>query len=662
MRTRLFGAWKTLPVAALLFAFWINARAQNVTQNFSWTVTGTGTETWYTDDLVYHTVQVSGNQTTDWTVGVSGTAYYSDNVSAIYDDGSAGCGVTGYFNDYDEWVGFPPVELGDPGKHSGSFTVTAGGTYDLYANEYDGGASLSVSFPYDYQWDAHTATRTNSETGSNSVSVPDGQKNCYGFYCPPQPQNGGTMSNISYSVACANPNVELFFSDTETTTTANPNAYIIAVAPLPGEVTYVTTTTNYAVSGRSSTIGNAWSPTPWATGYEFVSAKYFNGVWQTPVTNAVAGTSFLDTGIPPGTPCEYYVIATNVSGAAAPSVTSWPFAAVPPLPGQATSLWTTTNHAVSGGSVSIGTAWSPTPWAAGYELVSDKYINGVWQTPVTNAVAVTSFLDTGIPPGTPCEYYVIATNFVGNGMASPTNWPFAVGPYLGVPQMIPGHIQVQDYDVGGNGWAYNGTDPTNHGDFRTSEGVELTDSEIAETGYYKIFYTSPGEWVNYTVNVQHSGLYSIILSAGKIDGASTNHIEIDGVNVTGPLMIANTGSWNYQLLRTDGIYLASGLHVLRLAMDGCGPDWGNGNFNDLNVVADAPQIQAIPGSLGVWTNHFGFTITGLSNQVVVIEGCTNLYNPNWVPLQTNVLGTNALLFGDPAWTNYRSRFYRVFTP
>ncbi len=73
-----------------------------------------------------------------------------------------------------------------------------------------------------------------------------------------------------------------------------------------------------------------------------------------------------------------------------------------------------------------------------------------------------------------------------------------------------------------------------------------------------------------------------------------------------------------------------------------------------------PQVQ--PGSFGVRSNQLGFTITGSSNLVVVIEACTNLANPTWSPVQTNTLNGNSLYFTDPNWTNYSSRFYRVTWP
>ncbi len=74
-----------------------------------------------------------------------------------------------------------------------------------------------------------------------------------------------------------------------------------------------------------------------------------------------------------------------------------------------------------------------------------------------------------------------------------------------------------------------------------------------------------------------------------------------------------------------------------------------------------PQAQTSDASFGVRTNCFGFTITGNSNLVVVVEA-SSLANPTWVPLQTNTLTGGSCYFSDPDWTNYPVRFYRLRSP
>ena len=67
-------------------------------------------------------------------------------------------------------------------------------------------------------------------------------------------------------------------------------------------------------------------------------------------------------------------------------------------------------------------------------------------------------------------------------------------------------------------------------------------------------------------------------------------------------------------------------------------------------------------SSGVQTNRFGFTITGSSSLVIVVEACTNLVNPIWSPVGTNTLTGGSAYFTDPLWTNYPARFYRLRSP
>ena len=83
-------------------------------------------------------------------------------------------------------------------------------------------------------------------------------------------------------------------------------------------------------------------------------------------------------------------------------------------------------------------------------------------------------------------------------------------------------------------------------------------------------------------------------------------------------------------------------------------------LNDLST--DCLQRQISSASPGVRTNEFGFNITGTSNMAVVVEASTNLANPTWFPLRTNTLTGGSCYFSDPQWTNYSSRFYRLYWP
>lgn len=85
-----------------------------------------------------------------------------------------------------------------------------------------------------------------------------------------------------------------------------------------------------------------------------------------------------------------------------------------------------------------------------------------------------------------------------------------------------------------------------------------------------------------------------------------------------------------------------------------------GLWPDVNGVPTAHWLpKVMPEGLGVQAGQFGFNVGWAEGQTVVVEACTNLAGPVWIPLATNTLGYTAYFFGDSLWTNYPGRFYRV---
>jgi hypothetical protein len=86
---------------------------------------------------------------------------------------------------------------------------------------------------------------------------------------------------------------------------------------------------------------------------------------------------------------------------------------------------------------------------------------------------------------------------------------------------------------------------------------------------------------------------------------------------------------------------------------GWGPTYGD--LPTVMLAVPAPQVGT--GSAGVKPGGFGFTITGIVNQTIVVEASTNL--TNWQSIWTNTLSTGATNFVDPQWLNHPRRFYRL---
>ena len=69
------------------------------------------------------------------------------------------------------------------------------------------------------------------------------------------------------------------------------------------------------------------------------------------------------------------------------------------------------------------------------------------------------------------------------------------------------------------------------------------------------------------------------------------------------------------------------------------------------------SVQCAQGSRSFVSNHFGFYLSGMPGQDVVIETSTNLLN--WTPMLTNTLLTGYYYYDDPQSATAPCRFYRV---
>ncbi|NLG16316.1 MAG: carbohydrate-binding protein [Fibrobacter sp.] len=165
-------------------------------------------------------------------------------------------------------------------------------------------------------------------------------------------------------------------------------------------------------------------------------------------------------------------------------------------------------------------------------------------------------------------------------------------PYGTSPHQIPGRIEAEEYDQGGEGTAYHEADENgNEGqtDFRNDQvDIEATTDQ---SGSYNIGYALEGEWLEYTVNVAATGTYNIELRAA-VDGDGRNlKIEMDGVNISGNVELPNTGGWQtWTTVTVNDVELTAGEHVMRITFNA---DYMNLNFIEFKMPAEADNSRYI---------------------------------------------------------------------
>ena len=107
-------------------------------------------------------------------------------------------------------------------------------------------------------------------------------------------------------------------------------------------------------------------------------------------------------------------------------------------------------------------------------------------------------------------------------------------------------------------------------------------------GGYDLGWVFAGEWLNYTVNVAAAGTYDLEFRVASAGAGGTFHLEVNGVNKTGPLTVPNTGGWQtWTTIRKTAVSLSAGQQVWRLVMDTNGASTAVGNFNYLRAIASS---------------------------------------------------------------------------
>ena len=144
--------------------------------------------------------------------------------------------------------------------------------------------------------------------------------------------------------------------------------------------------------------------------------------------------------------------------------------------------------------------------------------------------------------------------------------PYKDTVYKGGYQVIPGKLQCEYYDFGGEGIAFHDSDSTNSGsgglnkadgsylhEFRINEAVDISytkfqDPPVDNSPYnfiepskdqLYVGWTKAGEWTKYSINVETDGTYQLGLmytanQSGKIS------FSVNDIDVSGPLLIPST--------------------------------------------------------------------------------------------------------------------------
>jgi endo-1,3(4)-beta-glucanase len=233
-------------------------------------------------------------------------------------------------------------------------------------------------------------------------------------------------------------------------------------------------------------------------------------------------------------------------------------------------------------------------------------------------------------------------------------------PFLGTPFVIPGIIEVGNYDAfeGGIGQniTYVDSSQNNEGDYRTDEYVDATnDTSEGKT----LGWITAGEWLEYSIDVQTPGKYNLEIryASGNPNGGGPFYLEIDGVKISLDIDLSHTNGWgNWASKTINNIEFTGGKHILRLVVSSGEFNLGKMDFEYASPLDYVPPIANAGENVVVIIPETTATLDGvLSNDPdgeVITYLWEQIYGPSTISFDDTTLVS-------PSISNLEEGIYKI---
>jgi len=258
---------------------------------------------------------------------------------------------------------------------------------------------------------------------------------------------------------------------------------------------------------------------------------------------------------------------------------------------------------------------------------------------------------------------MVARVHAGGGFSMTNAIQVTVGeqvPYLGTPFQVPGTIQAGNYDIFqagiGQNIAYYDSSANNEGTYRPTEYV---DANMVPNEGPTVGWITSGEWLEYTIDVQASGLYTATVryASGNGGGGGPFRFEIDGVAISADASVAATGDWGAWANKVvNNVALTQGQHVLRFVAVGGGFNLGNMTFALAGPLPYIPPVANAGDNVTVTLPATTATLDGSGSNDP--EGQAITYS--WVQVYgPSIITFNSATSPSPTVSNLVAGVYKV---
>lgn len=146
-------------------------------------------------------------------------------------------------------------------------------------------------------------------------------------------------------------------------------------------------------------------------------------------------------------------------------------------------------------------------------------------------------------------------------------------PYGAEPLALPARLEVEDYDRGGEGYAFSDTTGANQGGaYRPEEPVDL-EPTTDDGGGANLAFVETDEWIEYSATLDEGGDLRVLVRAASDAGGGSATLRVRspqrGAEYLLPLALPDTGGWqSWTTVDAGDLSLPAGGYILRLEIDG----------------------------------------------------------------------------------------------
>lgn len=165
---------------------------------------------------------------------------------------------------------------------------------------------------------------------------------------------------------------------------------------------------------------------------------------------------------------------------------------------------------------------------------------------------------------------------------------------------IPGTVFSANYDMGKYLLAYKDNDYQNTGNNGSwnsgyayrNDGVDIGTCTDAITNGFYVGWLNAGEYMNYTVDVQQTGFYNIVVRVASTSATGQFYFRLDNSMLGSLVSVPNTGSWTtWKDVSITNVYLTKGKHTLMFNVQAAGFNVSYYNFVLVTAIDTAKPVN-----------------------------------------------------------------------